>query len=177
MVTEDPSPPIPYARDPYPSTVNEAMSETMMVPVVLKAEETVPCICDPAPRSGIRTRGAMRRRSDGQEKILTPPPARFSGRGKDSDKSFLLLTIKIRCQDICGLCQIRMTFRKILGLHGPDPCRDLSGKRSSAITSYPFYPTVAMPHPIERHMPYRRPRISQTKDDRNEDRQDHRGIV
>ena len=103
--------------------------------------------------------------------------AHFNGPGKDSDKSFLLLTIKIRCQDIYGLCQIRMTFRKILGLHGPDPCRDLSGKRSSAITSYPFYPTVAMPHPIERHMPYRRPRISQTKDDRNEDRQDHRGIV
>ena len=52
MVTEDPSPPIPYALDPYPSTVNEAMSETMMVPVVLKAEETVPCICDPAPPPG-----------------------------------------------------------------------------------------------------------------------------
>ena len=88
MVTEDPSPPILYARDPYPSTVNEAMSETMMVPVVLKAEETVPCICDPAPRSGVRTRGAMRRRSDGQEKNPHPPPGPILGPGEGLRQEF-----------------------------------------------------------------------------------------
>ncbi len=98
MVTEDPSPPIPYARDPYPSTVNEAMSETMMVPVVLKAEETVPCICDPAPRSGVRTRGAMRRRSDGQEKNPHPPrpDSRAGGRTQTRVSCSLRLKSDVR---------------------------------------------------------------------------------